>query len=98
MKVLQIDLQENLTQYEGITNKLTRELLKYEGITNQQIKLNTRRALQIGQQLKPSNNEDIAWKKMGKKKPHPHFQIENEDGVQGLDQDFLFVMCCITFF
>jgi len=34
MKVLQIDLQENLTQYEGITNKLTRELLKYEGITD----------------------------------------------------------------
>ncbi len=37
MKVLQIDQQENPTQYEGIANKLARELLKYEGITNQQI-------------------------------------------------------------
>jgi hypothetical protein len=36
--------------------------------------------LQIGKQLNPSNNEDIAWKKLGKKIPHPHFQ-ENEDGV-----------------
>jgi hypothetical protein len=37
--------------------------------------------LQINEQLKPSNNEDIAWKKLGKKIPHPHSQIENEHGV-----------------
>ncbi len=86
MKVLQINQQENSKNMKVLQiNKLT---------------LNTRRALQIGQQLKPSNKEDIAWKKLGKNITHPHFQIENEDGVQGLDWDwdFLFIMCCITFF
>jgi hypothetical protein len=39
MKVLQIDQQENATQYESIANKLTRKLLKYEGITNWQINI-----------------------------------------------------------
>jgi len=34
MKVLQTNQQENPTQYEGIANKLTRELFKYEGTTN----------------------------------------------------------------
>jgi hypothetical protein len=37
MKVLQIDQQKNLTQYEGIANKLVKKFLKYEGITNKQI-------------------------------------------------------------
>ncbi len=67
MKVLEIDQQENPTQYEGITN--------------QQINIKYKEGIQIGQQLKPSNNEDIALKKLGKKIPHPYFQIENEDGV-----------------
>jgi hypothetical protein len=31
---LQIDQQENPTQYERITNKLTKKFQKYEGIIN----------------------------------------------------------------
>jgi len=34
-------------------------------------------------------------KNWGRKKLHPLFQIQNENGVHSLDWDFLFTMCCI---
>jgi hypothetical protein len=40
----------------------------------------------------------LLGKNWAKEKSHPHSQIKNEDGVHGLDWDFLFTMCCITFF
>jgi hypothetical protein len=40
----------------------------------------------------------LLGKNWAKKIPHPHSQIENEDGVYYLDWDLLFVMFCITLF